>query len=274
MLSSNEVIPAELAFISLNPTGSTTVVLIHGALVSGLYWDLVWRHLPSSYHLIIPDLPSHGESHAISPFSIDLSARMIANLIRSHAINGAAHIIGHSLGAKIAITLAARESSLVSSVFVSGFEVFPRTALTPYLPYAAWTMTRLENCLPRSWLRWAMDGADLPRIDPKTCTLDLYRQIISPEGTECNNNHSQWPVPWPARTLIVAAGKGGFIPTSDHLHDAIRLMEIGKELNPETIAYSHPQMRHPWNRQAPELFARTAVAWMERKEMPDGFVKL
>jgi pimeloyl-ACP methyl ester carboxylesterase len=258
----------DLYFTTFNAAGSTAVVLIHGALVSGHYWDLVSPHFPSSYHLLVPDLPGHGGSRTITPFAVDVSARLIANLIRAHAINGVAHIIGHSLGAQIAIRLAAAEPSLVSSVFVSGFEIFPRTALTPYIPYAAWAVPRLENCIPRPWIRWAMDGADLPRTDTETLTLDLCRQIVSPETP------TQWPAPWSARTLIVAAGKGGLIPTSDHPHDAVRLMEIGRELNPETVAYTHPQMRHPWNRQAPRLFAETAVAWFEGKELPEGFIKL
>jgi pimeloyl-ACP methyl ester carboxylesterase len=264
----SEDAPSELYFTTFNQAGSTTVVLIHGALVSGSYWDLVCPHFASSYHLLVLDLPCHGKSRAIAPFTVDASARLIANVIRAHAVGGVAHIIGHSLGAKIAIHLAATEPSLASSVFVSGFEIFPRTAVTPYIPYAFWAMSRLENCLPRSWLRWAMDGADLPRNDPDTCTLDLCRQIISPD------NPTEWPAPWPARTLIVAAGKGGLIPTSDHPHDALRLMQIGRELNPETIAYTHPQMRHPWNRQAPKLFAKTAEAWFEGRVLPEGFVKL
>ncbi|CAG8877559.1 unnamed protein product [Penicillium nalgiovense] len=208
--------------------GPTTVVLIHGALVSGLYWDLVIPHLPTSYHLLVPDLPGHGKSQS-TQFSIDVASRMIAQLIRTHAINGSAHIIGHSL---------------------------------------AWTMCRVENCLARPLISWAMDGADIPRIDTNVCTIDLCRQIVAPE------NPTEWPAPWPARTLIVAAGKGGLIPTKDSLHDAVKLMEIGRELNEETVACTHLSMRHPWNRQAPRLFAETARAWFESKELPEGFVKL
>ncbi|KAJ5159010.1 Alpha/Beta hydrolase protein [Penicillium coprophilum] len=258
--------PPELHHTVFNPTGQTTVVLIHGALVSGLYWDLVIPNLPSSYHLLVPDLPGHGRSHA--PFSVDLSARLIADIIRTHAINGSAHIIGHSLGAQVAIRLASSNPDVVNSIFVSGFEIFPQTSLTPYIPYAAWAMPRVENCLPRSLIRWAMDGADIPRIDTSVCTLDLCRQIVSPETP------TQWPSPWRARTLIVAAGKGGFIPTNDHPHDAVKLMKIGRELNAETVAYTHLSMRHPWNRQEPQIFAETAEAWFERKELPGGFVKL
>ncbi|KAJ5367486.1 Alpha/beta hydrolase fold-1 [Penicillium brevicompactum] len=246
--------------------GQPTIVLIHGAFCSGLFWDLVIPHL-NSYHLLVPDLPGHGKSQAIAPYSLELSATLIANLIRVHA-NGPSHIIGHSLGAHVAIRLASQEPELVRSVFVSGFEVFPKTALTPYIPYAAWIMPRVENCLPRPLIRWAMDGADMPRTDTSKCTLDLCRQVVSAETPY------EWPVSWPARTLIVAAGKGGLIPSSDHPHDAVKLMTIGRELNDETVAYTHMDMRHPWNRQAPKLFAETAEAWFEQRGLPEGFVKL
>jgi hypothetical protein len=99
-------------------------------------------------------------------------------------------------------------------------------------------------------------------------TLDLCRQIVPPMI------EAKWPSPWPARTLIVAAGKSGILPTSDHSRDAVKLMEIGGERNPDTIAVTHPAMRHPWNRRAPELFAETARAWFEREEIPDGLKKL
>ncbi|KAB5533351.1 hypothetical protein GE09DRAFT_1143639, partial [Coniochaeta sp. 2T2.1] len=145
-----------LWFTNFNPAGNTTIVLIHGALVSGLYWDPALR-------------------------------------------------------------LAATEPSLVSSAFVSGFDIFhaprsPHTYRTQCGPCRDW-----RTACPRSWVRWAMDGADLPRIDPQTCTLDLCRQL----------------------------------------------------LNPETITYTHPHMRHPWNRQAPQLFAQTAEAWIEGRELPE-----
>jgi hypothetical protein len=40
-------------------------------------------------------------------------------------------------------------------------------------------------------------------------------------------------------------------------------MGIGRESNVETIAYTPMGMRHPWNRQAPRLFAETTEAWIE-----------
>jgi pimeloyl-ACP methyl ester carboxylesterase len=185
----------------------------------------------------VPDLPGRGKSQTITPFSVDLSVRLIANLCCTHA-NGRAHIIGHSLGALIAIRLASTEH-VVDSVFVSGFKFLPQASGAWYIPYAAWTVTRVENCIPRSLMSWQMDGADLPRTDTNTCTLDLCRQIVSPETL------TQWPSPWPARTLIVAGGKGGFIPSSDYPYGAVKLIETGIESNIETIRYTHLGMRHP-----------------------------
>jgi hypothetical protein len=110
-----------------------------------------------------------------------------------------------------------------------------------------------------------MDGTDIQGGESGSWTLELCRQIAPFIVTK------MWPSPWPARTLIVAAGKGGIIPSKDHPHDAFRLMEIGRQLNPETVAL---MMRHPWNRQDPVLFAETARCWFEGKEIPTGFEKL
>jgi len=257
-----------LPYSAYNPCGRATIVLVHGAFSSRLEWDLVTPFLSESYHLLIPDLPGHGQSRNNIPFSVEYSSRLLAKLIRAKAIDGTAHVIGLSLGAHVGIDLAARHPQVVNSIFVSGFEVFSQVALSPYLPYILWVMVRLESFVPRPVVRWLMDGADVKRVDKAVCTLALCRQIASPLKTD------RWPSLWPARTLVVAAGKGGIIPSSDHPDDARKLVHIGHQLNPETIALTHPRMRHPWNRQAPLLFAEVARAWFEREELPNEFQRL
>ena len=257
-----------LHYTGHNPSARTTIILIHGAFSSGKDWGLVVPHLAHSYHLLIPDLPGHGQSRNVTPFSVEYSSRLLEQLIRRHAVNRKAHIVGHSLGAHVAINLASSYPAVVNAVFVSGFGIYPRTTSTPFLPYAVWTTKRIENLLPRSVVSWLMDGADIQRGDSATSTLGLCRQILPPMIS------ATWPSPWPARTLIVAAGKSGILPTGDHPQDAVRLMEIGRGRNSATIAVTHPEMRHPWNRQDPVLFAETARAWFEGEEIPAGFKKL
>jgi len=186
-------------------------------------------------------------------------------LIRKHAHNGSAHVVGHSLGANVAIDLITTYPQVVNTAFVSGFAKYPQTKLTPFFPYGFWADGRLQKLIPRAVVEWLMDGTDLGNSPP--CSMQLCRQIVPVlVGT--------WPSPWPARTLIVAAGKSGILPSSDRLEDARKLMEIGKEKNIQTIAVTHPLMRHPWNRQDPPLFARTARAWFEGEELPVGFSNL
>lgn len=69
-----------------------------------------------------------------------------------------------------------------------------------------------------------LDETDLGKSGTP-CSLKLCREIAPAMVGE------KWPLAWPARTLIVAAGKSGILPTSDRLEDARKLMEIGREKN-------------------------------------------
>ncbi|KAJ9637618.1 hypothetical protein H2204_004767 [Knufia peltigerae] len=257
-----------LAYISLNPNAQPTVILIHGAFAAGSDWDLVTPFL-TDYHLLIPDMPGHGNSRAVTPFSVDNASRLLRKLIVEHAHDAHAYIVGHSLGAHIAVHLASHYPQVVSRVLLSGFEVFPTTRLSPYVPHLTWAMRRIENSVPRPLVRWLMDGTDIRRSDNTFCTLDLCRQICQPMLAS-----DGWPDPWPQPTLVIAAGKAGLLPTSDHPHDARKLAGIGNRGNNNTRAVMHPQMRHPWNRQAPKLFADTVQKWFRDEPLPAGFIDL
>ena len=253
---------------SINAGAKATIIFIHGALVSRKDWDLVVFHI-SDYHLLVPDLPSHGAAQHLKPFSLEYAAELLCNLIESRAIGGVAHVVGLSLGARVALCLAHNHPQVVSSMVISGYGRLPQSWFTPYLPYAIWTEQRVERALPRSLVRWLMDGADLSNADLKFCNVELIRQIfveaLSPDG---------WPPTWPARTLIIAATKRGIIPSDDNAEAAKKVAEIGREQNSDTYAVAHSGMRHPWNRQAPELFAAVVKAWIEQAALPKGFRSL
>ncbi|WPG99786.1 alpha/beta-hydrolase [Acrodontium crateriforme] len=258
----------ELFYQSLNPNAKSTIVLIHGAFASSASWNLVTPYLQKNYHLLIPDVPNHGHSAHIGPYSTALAATSIAHLIKTHAIHGRAHIVGHSMGAKIAISLCEAFPHVVLSCLVSGFGVFnPSGWVKDWVPLGLWVMTRVENLVPRALMSWVMDGAVITRSWPD---LALCANVAQGEMS----GEGGWPGSWPARTLIIVAGKGGFPPTADRPQDAIRLAEIGRQMNQETYAVTHPQMRHPWVLQDPSLFAEIVVAWIEEKEIPQDFVKL
>jgi len=265
--------PPLLHHTSINPAGKPSILFIHGAFGTGNDWDLVTPHLPPSYHILLPDLPGHGALAPTHPtFTSALSASTLATLIRQKAHSGRAHIVGLSLGAHVAIDLACQYPDVCLDVLVSGFQIFEQSsALGRYMPQALYLQSRLESFVPRSLMRSVMSGAD---IQPSYPSLELCKQVGAPIASTEIEPKSKWPEPWLSRTLIIAAGKAGLLPTADHPDDAIKLAEMGRRGNAETVAYTHPGIRHPWNRQEPKLFAELVVAWVERRELPEGFVRL
>ena len=101
-----------------------------------------------------------------------------------------------------------------------------------------------------------MDGTDLPCPNLDLCSLELNQEIFNPPLRG-------WPAPWPAKTLVVVAGKGGIIPSNDSLEAANRLAGIGEQTNSQTRVAVHPKMGHPWVAQDPRLFADAVEAWLE-----------
>jgi pimeloyl-ACP methyl ester carboxylesterase len=245
-------------------TEKETIVLIHGAFTNSADWKQIASDLDQSFHVLTPDLPGHGDA-AETSFTMDKAANTIHTLIQSSATGGKAHVVGHSLGAQVAIRLAEKYPNAIRTQIVSGFEIYPSLPSTPWLSRTLWAINRVENLVPRPAIRWLMDGAPIGRSYP---TMKACREIAEAMNT------ATWPAPWPAPTLIVAAGRGGVIPSYDHPEDARRLASIGRELNDNTLAVVHPQMRHPWHQQNPDLFVSMIRAWIGGFQVPAGFENL
>lgn len=241
-----------------------TLLLIHGAFTTAADWQPVISHLDQTFHILAPDLPGHGSSGGT--FTIDNAADALYALIQESASSRKAHVVGHSLGAQVAIRLAEKCPSAVDHMVVSGFEIYPSLPSSDRLTYILWAMNRVENLVPRPAIRWLMDGADIRRLSP---SLGQCRQIAETMKT------ATYPSVWPAPTLIIAAGRGGLIPSYDHPEDAKKLASIGREGNEKTLAVTHPLMRHPWNQQDPLLFANTCRGWIQGDYgVPAGFERL
>ncbi|MDW6093481.1 alpha/beta fold hydrolase [Vibrio rhizosphaerae] len=93
------------------------VVLLHGLFGSLDNLGLLARDLKNDYQVIRPDLRNHGLSFQTTTHDYALMAEDIAELIRSLNLPPAI-IIGHSMGGKVAMKLAASYPQLVSQLVV------------------------------------------------------------------------------------------------------------------------------------------------------------
>jgi len=104
------------------------LVLIHGFLVNHTEWADVFDELAEHFHVIAADLPGFGESEkpgpARYPYGIESFAEAMADVVAAFGI-GRAHVMGHSMGGAVALTLAAEHPELVQRLVVVDPLVYP-----------------------------------------------------------------------------------------------------------------------------------------------------
>lgn len=101
-----------------------TIVFIHGGGMDSSVWKKSIDFF-SDYNCIAIDLPEHGRSVDIKPFSIKKSVELIEEIIRSNSNGGKAHVIGHSLGGVILINLISMHPELIDKAVVASGNLRP-----------------------------------------------------------------------------------------------------------------------------------------------------
>ena len=96
-----------------------TILFLHGSSLAGWMWDEQVAAV-NEYHCIVPDLPEHGKSQEIEPFSIESAAEMMVDLIKTRAHDGKAHLVGISLGAQLIVQILSTAPEVVDRAFISG----------------------------------------------------------------------------------------------------------------------------------------------------------
>jgi pimeloyl-ACP methyl ester carboxylesterase len=101
-----------------NPNG-TPIVFIHGNVSSSVWWKYTLDRLSgTSYRLIAPDLRGRGETEGSADnWTIETLAHDVRGLIEALGL-GSVHLVGHSLGALVAIQYALDYKPEVRSLFL------------------------------------------------------------------------------------------------------------------------------------------------------------
>ena len=99
-------------------TGSgDPLVLIHGLATTRSIWRHVAPRLAATRQVVTLDVPGFGAARPVGRgFELEAVAADVADGLRESGVAGPYDLVGHSMGAAVAITLAAREPDAVRSL--------------------------------------------------------------------------------------------------------------------------------------------------------------
>ena len=110
-----------------DPT-APTVLLVHGFHASHRTFEDIVPALAEGFHVLVPDLPGFGASEKPSParyaYGLETHAEALADLIAAFGV-GRASLIGHGMGAAIALTLAAEHPELIQRLILEDALCYP-----------------------------------------------------------------------------------------------------------------------------------------------------
>lgn len=97
------------------------IILIHGFLATSRVWGPVAGRLGSAYDVRAPDLPGHGANRQGPPLSLESAVAAVAPLLDA---NVPATVVGHSMGAVVALAVARAFPARVARVGLISLPVY------------------------------------------------------------------------------------------------------------------------------------------------------
>lgn len=97
----------------------STVVFLHGLFGQGKNFTQIAKGLAEEHASLLVDLPNHGRSAWTEHLDYEQMADLIAAELRAGvASEGPVHLVGHSMGGKVAMVLALRHPELIERLVV------------------------------------------------------------------------------------------------------------------------------------------------------------
>ena len=125
----------ELTHLAYGPEGAETgppLLIAHGLFGQARNFHTLARRLATGRRVIAVDMRNHGASPHDPEMTYPAMADDLAGAIRRHC-DGAAVVLGHSMGGKAAMTLALTEPGLVRGLIVA--DIAPVAYTHSHLPY-------------------------------------------------------------------------------------------------------------------------------------------
>ena len=241
-------------------------------------WGPQVEALQDTYHCLVPDMPEHGLSAAVRPFSIADTARRIAELIRERAHGGRAHVIGLSEGAQVTVQLLGSTAAVVDHAIISSALLYPLPGVSLLGPRALaltfnlfaapfkdtdWyvRLNRRGNAIPEQY--FSEVRADTRRMTAASFT----HMILENQRFRMPTGLDQVQVP-----ALIVAGQHELPIMRRSARDLAATLPAAKGY---LIAFSkRAAEEHGWNLHRPDLFNAVTRAWLTDQPLPAGLIPL
>jgi pimeloyl-ACP methyl ester carboxylesterase len=239
------------------PADAPPIVFVHGQAGSGAMWQPQFERLPD-FHCLAPDLPEHGHSANVAPFSLKDAAQRVATLIRQVPPHGRAHVVGLSMGAAVIVQMLSDVPEVIDHALISGAPLRLHPALAAL--NIRWAFVSPEQLaavlfsrfhIPKEYRHLLYEGV---RLVKPTAFLHFAYEL-----TQIQLPH-QAPVP----TLITVGEKEAF--AAKYAAHRMKMLISGAK------GAMVMGVGHIWSLEAADLFAQTVRAWVTDAPLPPALL--
>lgn len=242
-----------------------TILFLHGGGMAGWMWK-EQVEVFKDYHLIIPDLPEHGKSIDIKPFTIEGAADRIIDLIKTRAKGGKANLVGISLGAQIILQILSKAPEVSDHAMISGTLVHSIPHTETFLKLLDYLIKVYQPVKDTDFfIKANMRTYNIPKnlfnefkestylIKPASLDRILHENMLFQMPTGLN--HADVPV------LVMDGGKE-YKVIKESAQDLLEVL-------PNATGITAPKLGHVWNIENPDLFNRVLRSWIMDENLPE-----
>jgi len=251
-----------------------TILFLHGGGGGRWMWQPQVARL-TDYHLLIPDLPGHGDSTHLRLTSIADAAKRAAELIRERAHGGKAHVVGLSLGAQVAVYLLAQAPELVDHAVISSAILKPLAHAWLYNPGFLRFLFNISVAPFRNSRWWARINMKYSAGIPEEFFpqfFELFKSMTADQFIDVTrvglNNFIPDGLLKTKNPTLVLYGEKEYHEMQESTRAVAAALPNGKAFKVTYPKGVPMRSQHNWSMVYPDLFTRTVKAWIEGKPLP------
>ena len=266
-----------LSYQSSGNEHAQTILFLHGGGVAGWMWDPVVARL-QDFHCLVPDLPDHGRSMAIQPFSMELAASQAVELVRDRAQGGKAVVVGLSEGAQVGVQMLASAPEVIERALISSALLLPMPGYgwlsSPGI--LAWSFRLSVPPFRKNewWMRLNMKNAAAIPEEFFPQYRDNFQRMTESQfvNVMVANQHFRMPANLAKVTVpaLAIAGKREYAVMKESARQLAAALPNGQARLLDLGPGASMAREHNWAMNAPDLFAQTVRSFITGANLPEA----